>query len=452
MLLVVPTVIAVWSDAAAYGDFLYTGYRNNSITRLNERSGEVVGEFATIDEGFDNFHGMTLGPDGLLYVSAFYDGSSRFGGWGVYRFNPSSGVFLDTFIHHGPLDWIAFGPDGKFYATADWWDDLYQFDGSTGEFMRVVLSGSVGPFAFGDRGDVFAATYPSSLARYDIATGERTGPITDLEDLGLTAYRFDQMAFAPSGELFAAYNYARRDQALDGGIIRFNSDTGELIDILIDDIPASGAVSGGALGVAFGPEGDLYVGSQVADAVLRFDPLSGEKNGEFPIAGLAHSATYIQFLRTEPPCDFNVDGLCLLLDIDELVSAIETGVDDPAFDINRDGAMDNGDISEWLAQAAQENGFSEPYLVGDVNLDGAVNAADLNVLGRNWLQSGTTWSDGNVFVDGLDAKVNADDLNMVALSWQTSIPRTAAAAVPEPMNLLMLGIAILFVDVRRLGQ
>ncbi len=111
---------------------------------------------------------------------------------------------------------------------------------------------------------------------------------------------------------------------------------------------------------------------------------------------------------------------------------------------------DNGDINEWLAQAAQENGFAVPYLAGDINLDGAVNVTDLNVLGTNWLQDGTTWSEGNVFVDELDdAEVNAQDLTMVALAWQTSISRTAAAAVPEPMSLLTLGLALLLVGVRR---
>jgi hypothetical protein len=150
------------------------------------------------------------------------------------------------------------------------------------------------------------------------------------------------------------------------------------------------------------------------------------------------------------PCDFDRDGLCRLLDIDQLVTAIETGADDPAFDINGDGAMDNKDISEWLALAAQENGFAEPYLAGDLNLDGAVNVNDLNVLGLNWLESGRTWSDGNVFVDGLTAaEVNTNDLNMVALSWQTSISRTAAAAVPEPSGAFLGLIAASLLIIRR---
>jgi len=36
--------LAVLGGAPAFGDFLYTGYRNSGITRADERTGEVVDE------------------------------------------------------------------------------------------------------------------------------------------------------------------------------------------------------------------------------------------------------------------------------------------------------------------------------------------------------------------------------------------------------------------------
>ncbi len=55
-----------------------------------------------------------------------------------------------------------------------------------------------------------------------------------------------------------------------------------------------------------------------------------------------------------------------------------------------------------------------------------------------------------IFIGGEDnGEVNGQDLTRLAISWQTSISRTAPAAVPEPRSLLMLSLAILLVDVRR---
>jgi hypothetical protein len=172
--------------------------------------------------------------------------------------------------------------------------------------VRTVLAGSefqygVGTFVLGSHGDVFASTDDSKFARYDLDTGQRIGPVTDLEQLGLSGYRFDQMTFGHDGKLYAAYNYRYRDAVRDGGIITFDSETGAMLEIVVDDLPAFGAANGGTLGLAFGPDGDLFVGSQHAKAILRFDQLSLQRIQEIPIAGLAHSATFIVFLPVPEP-------------------------------------------------------------------------------------------------------------------------------------------------------
>ena len=45
------------------------------------------------------------------------------------------------------------------------------------------------------------------------------------------------------------------------------------------------------------------------------------------------------------------------------------------------------DIVQSLTAAAGANGFAQPYLLGDANLDGMVDAQDLNAVGQNWLAS-----------------------------------------------------------------
>ena len=43
---------------------------------------------------------------------------------------------------------------------------------------------------------------------------------------------------------------------------------------------------------------------------------------------------------------------------------------DSAYDLTADGAVDHSDLDQWLNDAATENGFAGPYLLGDANLDG----------------------------------------------------------------------------------
>ena len=88
-------------------------------------------------------------------------------------------------------------------------------------------------------------------------------------------------------------------------------------------------------------------------------------------------------------------------------------------------------LNQWLNDAASENGFAAPYLLGDANFDGTVNMSDLNVVGLSWLQELAPWSAGDFNADGT---VNAGDLNKIGLNWLTEIPKAASqtAAVPEP--------------------
>jgi hypothetical protein len=54
---------------------------------------------------------------------------------------------------------------------------------------------------------------------------------------------------------------------------------------------------------------------------------------------------------------------------------------------------------------------------GDVDLNGVVDAADLNTLGINWYQEGKGWADGDFNGDGI---VNASDLNDLGISFTRS--------------------------------
>ena len=159
----------------------------------------------------------------------------------------------------------------------------------------------------------------------------------------------------------------------------------------------------------------------------------------------AGEIAYVGFtIGTALSGDFNRDGQLSVADIDMLTAQIAAGTPgDPIFDVTDDGIVDNADLMKWRTDAASHNGFGEAYLFGDSNLDGSVNATDLNNLALSWRQDTTQWSGGNFAVDGV---VDSTDLNALALNWGQSIPlaSSASAQVPEPtaLYLMIFGLAI----------
>ena len=116
-------------------------------------------------------------------------------------------------------------------------------------------------------------------------------------------------------------------------------------------------------------------------------------------------------------CDLDGDSYCDINDIDQVIATI----------VNGEGTTLDRDT--WLADAATSNDFTEPYLLGDANLDGSVDREDLNTIGVNWLQPTGLWSQGDF--DG-SGSTDSADLNAVGVHWQQAIPR-AAQVVPEPL-------------------
>jgi hypothetical protein len=139
----------------------------------------------------------------------------------------------------------------------------------------------------------------------------------------------------------------------------------------------------------------------------------------------------------ELPGDFDGDMNYDLDDVDALVAEIAEGDNTASFDLTADGLVDTADLTSWLAEAGEVNlGPGLSYLLGDADLSGAVDAADLNRVGINWQQQVAAWSAGDFTANGT---VDAADLNQMGINWQmSSLPAALEAAVPEPSGLMML--------------
>ena len=141
--------------------------------------------------------------------------------------------------------------------------------------------------------------------------------------------------------------------------------------------------------------------------------------------------------------DFDKSGLLDVADMDALTAEVVLGRQLPEFDLNNDGKVDESDRRIWITE------IKNTYF-GDTNLDGEVNAADLNVVALNWRsEMATSWSQGDFNGDG---KVDALDLNSLALNWRSgTFAASSAQSIPEPSSAALLLLASLAVVCRLRG-
>ena len=133
---------------------------------------------------------------------------------------------------------------------------------------------------------------------------------------------------------------------------------------------------------------------------------------------------------TEPTGDFNGDEILGCFDIAAMQDAVRDGNQAVEFDLNQDGVVDSADVDFWVSDFAIT-------IIGDANLDGTIDAIDLNKLGVNWLQDhdGIHWCEGDFDNNNT---VDAIDLNKVGLNWlKQQAPRSvrapqAALAIASP--------------------
>ena len=155
------------------------------------------------------------------------------------------------------------------------------------------------------------------------------------------------------------------------------------------------------------------------------------------------------------PCDFDNDAVCGLADINlmfqlgDLVTGVATTAATEQFDLIDNNFIDDADITEWLSQAATENGHASPYLRGDTDgLDPntptrTVDITDFTNFLTGFTGSGVNWEIGNF--DG-DNDVDITDFGLFLPNFISTGGGTyGAASVPEPSTMLLLGFGVVLV-------
>ena len=129
--------------------------------------------------------------------------------------------------------------------------------------------------------------------------------------------------------------------------------------------------------------------------------------------------------------DFNGDATIDDRDIDALCSETHVAAPRPEYDLDQDGAVSIADLRVLVEQILGRS-------MGDANLDGRVEAADLNRVGLHWLQAGDNlgWDMGDLNCDNV---IDTADLNVVGLNWLSGV---AAAAPVRRRPRAALAVAV----------
>jgi sugar lactone lactonase YvrE len=254
---------------------LYVANGDSSVLRYNASTGAVMGTFVTAGSGgLNNPYSLAFGPDGNLYVA------SRGTSYAILCYNGSTGAFIKAFVPTGYAgltgpNGITFGADGNLYVVDTSTSSVLRYEGplgsspgsplpSTGQtgatFVASGSGGLAGPadLIFGPDGNLYVSSQTNhAVLKFD-PSGNFIGTDVTPGEGGLVTPR--GLAFDQDGRLYVA-------DISSNTIHRYDS-TGQYLD----DLVASATTSlRSPLGIVFDAQGDLLVSSRDTNAISRYD-------------------------------------------------------------------------------------------------------------------------------------------------------------------------------------
>lgn len=264
---------------------LYVAGLSNGIYRYDATTGAFLDSFG--GNGGDLFQaplGLAFGADGNLYASRFT--LNR-----VERYAPdgtSLGVFatgIDAAIG------LTFGPDGDLFVAARNTDNVLRFDGATGAPLGAfVTSGSGGlddpeAVVFGPDGNLYVGGFfADAVRRYDGTTGAFLGTFT----VGGPLAGSRGIVFTADGTRMLVAS------TMTNEVLAYDATTGAYLGVF-----AAGGGLSSPNGITFGPGGDLYVSSEGTSQVLRYDGATGAFVEVFASGGGLASPIGLVFAPTQ---------------------------------------------------------------------------------------------------------------------------------------------------------
>ena len=199
---------------------------------------------------------VAFSPDGKLVATGASDKTARV-------FEVATGREVSRLSHQDYVGAVAFSADGKLVATGSWDKTARVFEAATGrEMWRLVHQDRVNAVAFSPDGKLVATASWDRTARvFEAATGRETWRLLHQD-------RVDAVAFSPDGKLVATGSDDKTARVFDAA-------TGREVSHLTHQFPVGA--------VAFSPDGKLVATGSFDQTARVFEAATGRE-----VSRLAH--------------------------------------------------------------------------------------------------------------------------------------------------------------------
>lgn len=176
----------------------------------------------------------------------------------VHKYNQTTGAYESNLVASGSggLDipaYFTFGPDGHLYVTSAGTHEIKKYNGSDGTSLGVFASGSglntPRDVKFGPDGNLYVSSASSNqILRYNGSTGAFIDSFATGGSMNFPVW----IGFEPYYGRLLVVSY------LGGFVEEYNPTTGAFVRTLIAN--GSGSFGANAEGIAFGADGNIYIG------------------------------------------------------------------------------------------------------------------------------------------------------------------------------------------------
>jgi choice-of-anchor B domain-containing protein len=428
----------VWRDMKVYNNHAFIVSDNNGphgmqvfdLTRLRGVSSPQTFSMDAHANQFRNAHNIAINEDsGYAYVVG---SNLANGGLLIYDIrNPSSPVLAGTYAG-----------DGYTHDT-----QVINYDGpdSTYQGREIAFSSNEDTLTIVD---VTNKTSPTMIRRrsYPGASYSHQGWLTEDRKYFLMDDELDESGSTPGtkthiwsvedldnpiylGFHTGTVNTIDHNQYVHGRYVYQANYTSGLRILELDDLANADLLEVGSL--------DTYPNSDSISFNGAWSVYPYFSSDTVIVNDIQNGLFVARFDKVRP--DLNGDALIDCADVNSLVQEIVATTNYHGMDLTGDGQVNHDDLTRWLNEAGNALlGPGRNFLVGDANLDGAVDGSDFNLWNAHKFTSNAAWCRGDFNADGV---VDGSDFNLWnAGKFTSSLDGNGGNLVPEPSSLVMFMI------------